>query len=143
MLDESLAILVAAWSGEPVDHDGDHYTVAGIRFLPRPVQQPGIPVWAAAFPGNVRPLRRAARHDGFFPVNLDHPDQLAEIVAIVADLRQDTTAPYDVAVGIPPGSDPMPYAEAGATWWMPELAPDAISLDQVRGVLRDGPVPAR
>ena len=114
-----------------------------IQFLPQPVQQPGIPVWAAAFPGNVRPLRRAARHNGFFAVNLDHPDQLAEMVTVITDLRQDATMPYDVAVGLPAGSDPLLYAEAGATWWVPELAPDAISLDQVRGVLRDGPVPAR
>jgi hypothetical protein len=37
MLDESLDILTAAWSGEPVDHRGEHYTVDGVRFLPRPV----------------------------------------------------------------------------------------------------------
>ncbi|HEV2930130.1 MAG TPA: LLM class flavin-dependent oxidoreductase, partial [Propionibacteriaceae bacterium] len=71
MLDESLEILTAAWSGEPVHHHGQHYTVDGISFLPRPVQRPGVPVWAAGFPGNVKPLRRAARHDGFFPVNLE------------------------------------------------------------------------
>jgi alkanesulfonate monooxygenase SsuD/methylene tetrahydromethanopterin reductase-like flavin-dependent oxidoreductase (luciferase family) len=143
MLDESLAILAAAWSGEPVDHHGEHYTIDGIRFLPRPAQQPGIPVWTAAFPGNIRPLRRAARHDGVFPVNLDHPDQLVEMVATIADLRQGAAAPFDVAVGIPPGSDPTPYAEAGATWWMPDFDPEAISLDQVRGVVRDGPMPVR
>src|SRR5215208_584387 len=40
MLDESLEILAAAWSGEPVHHRGEHYTVDGMRFLPRPVQRP-------------------------------------------------------------------------------------------------------
>ena len=142
MLDESLDILGAAWSGETVHHQGEHYEVDGIRFLPRPVQQPGVPVWVGAMPGSVRPLRRAARHDGLFPVNLDHPDQLAEMVAAVAELREDTAAPYDVAVGLPLGADPLPYAEAGATWWMPDLAPDTLSRDQVRGVVRDGPAPA-
>ncbi|MFC0105197.1 LLM class flavin-dependent oxidoreductase [Kibdelosporangium aridum] len=88
MLDESLEILTAAWSGTPVHHHGTHYTVDGISFLPRPVQRPGVPVWAAGFPGNVKPLRRAARHDGFFPVNLQHPDQLADIVSTITDLRQ-------------------------------------------------------
>jgi alkanesulfonate monooxygenase SsuD/methylene tetrahydromethanopterin reductase-like flavin-dependent oxidoreductase (luciferase family) len=116
MLDEALEILTAAWSGEPVHHRGQHYTVEGIQFLSRPVQQPGVPVWVAGFPGNVKPLRRAARHDGFFPANLEHPDQLAEIVAAITDLRQRTTAPYDFAVGLPPGIDPAPYAKAGATW---------------------------
>jgi len=61
MLDESLAILAAAWSGEPVEHRGAHYTIDGIRFLPRPAQEPGVPVWVAAFPGNRRPLRLTQR----------------------------------------------------------------------------------
>src|SRR5918994_5929799 len=60
MLDEALEILTTAWSGEPVHHHGDHYTVDDIQFLPRPVQRPGVPVWIAGFPGNARPMRRAA-----------------------------------------------------------------------------------
>ena len=52
MLDEALEILTAAWSGEPVHHRGEHYTVEGIQFLPRPVQQPGVPVCGPRdFPG--------------------------------------------------------------------------------------------
>jgi alkanesulfonate monooxygenase SsuD/methylene tetrahydromethanopterin reductase-like flavin-dependent oxidoreductase (luciferase family) len=140
MLDESLEILTAAWSGRPVHHRGSHYTVDGISFLPRPVQRPGVPVWAAGLPGNVKPLRRAARHDGFVPVNLEHPDQLADIVATISDLRRRKTTWYDIAVGLPPSVDPAPYAKAGATWWLAEFAPQTVSLDQVRGVLRDGPV---
>jgi alkanesulfonate monooxygenase SsuD/methylene tetrahydromethanopterin reductase-like flavin-dependent oxidoreductase (luciferase family) len=140
MLDESLQILEAAWTGEPVHHRGEHYIIDGVQFLPRPVQRPGVPVWVAGFPGNVRPLRRAALYDGFFPANLEHPDQLSEVVATIAELRHDDAAPYDVAVGLPVGVDPVPFADAGATWWMPEIAPDAVSLDAVRTVLRDGPM---
>jgi alkanesulfonate monooxygenase SsuD/methylene tetrahydromethanopterin reductase-like flavin-dependent oxidoreductase (luciferase family) len=81
MLDEALEILQAAWSGELVEHRGEHYTVDGMRFLPPPVQRPGVPIWVAGFYGKPRPLRRAARYQGFFPVNLEHPDQLAEIAA--------------------------------------------------------------
>lgn len=138
MLDESLAILAAAWSGEPVRHRGDHYTVDDITFLPRPVQRPGVPVWAAGFPGNVKPIRRAARLDGFFPVNLQHPDQLAEAVGTLTGLRDGAMDPYDVAVALPSGADLEPYASAGATWWLAELDP-GVRLDTVRGVLRDGP----
>src|SRR6266576_6012089 len=36
MLDESLEILTAAWSGQQVYHHGPHYTVDGIQFLPGP-----------------------------------------------------------------------------------------------------------
>jgi hypothetical protein len=84
-------------------------------------------------------VRRAARHDGFFPVNVEHPGQLAEIAAAIAGLRQHTTGPYDIAIALPPGTDLAPYAEAGATWWLAEFQPETISLSQVRGVIRDGP----
>jgi alkanesulfonate monooxygenase SsuD/methylene tetrahydromethanopterin reductase-like flavin-dependent oxidoreductase (luciferase family) len=144
MLDESLEILTAAWSGAPVHHRGEHYTVGGMRFLPRPVQRSGVPVWVAGSYGNARPLRRAARYDGFFPMNLQHPDQLAEMVADLTALRgqagRDASEPYDVVAALTPGTDPAPYAAAGATWWMVEFQPDALSVDQVRGVIRDGPV---
>jgi alkanesulfonate monooxygenase SsuD/methylene tetrahydromethanopterin reductase-like flavin-dependent oxidoreductase (luciferase family) len=138
MLDEALAILVAAWSGEPVNHRGKHYLINDVQFLPRPVQRPRIPVWAAAFPHNLKPLRRAARYDGFFPVNLEGVDEFAQAVATVRELRGNNRAPYDIAVELRPGSDVTPYAEAGATWWMTELEP-GISLDEVRGVIRQGP----
>jgi hypothetical protein len=40
---------------------------------------------------------------------------------------------------LPPGTDPAPWgSEAGATWWLREFEPAAVSVDQVRGVLRDG-----
>jgi alkanesulfonate monooxygenase SsuD/methylene tetrahydromethanopterin reductase-like flavin-dependent oxidoreductase (luciferase family) len=140
MLDESLDILTAAWAGEPVHHHGRHFTIDEGQFLPRPVQRPGVPVWVAGFSGNVRPMRRAARYDGFFPVNLEHPDQLAEVVATVTELRRDPTAPYDFVVGLPVGVDLHPWQQAGATWCLVGFEPERVSSDQVRGVLRDGPV---
>jgi alkanesulfonate monooxygenase SsuD/methylene tetrahydromethanopterin reductase-like flavin-dependent oxidoreductase (luciferase family) len=146
MLDEALEILTAAWSGEPVYHRGEHYTVAGMRFLPRPVQRPGVPVWVGGYPGKRKPLRRAVRFQGFFPVDLEHPDQLAEIVAEIASIHteigRDVKEPFDVVAALPVGTDPAPYASAGATWWMVEFPWDGVSVDQVRGVIRDGPAPS-
>ncbi|MFI5911961.1 LLM class flavin-dependent oxidoreductase [Dactylosporangium sp. NPDC051541] len=139
MLDEALSILEGAWSGAPVRHRGEHYTVDDVEFLPRPVQEPGVPVWVAAFPGYTRPLRRAARYQGFFPVNLESPDALAAAVAKVTALRADPSAPYDVAAELPPGDDPAPYVRAGATWLLTAFDPATLSLDHVRGVIRDGP----
>jgi len=104
MLDEALQVLAAAWSGRPVHHRGAHYTVDGMQFLPSPVQQPGVPVWVAGFPGNARPLRRAAQYDGFFPVNLEHPDQLAGITAAIVGSRRDTASPFDIVIALPPGA---------------------------------------
>jgi probable F420-dependent oxidoreductase len=145
MLDESLQILTAAWSGELVDHHGGHYTVDSMRFRPRPVQRPGVPIWVGGYTGRSKPLRRAARHDGFFPVNLESPDQLAEMVAAVTELRQqagrDTAEPFDIVAELLPGHDPTPYAAAGATWWLVGPSWEAVTVDQVRGLLRDGPAP--
>jgi alkanesulfonate monooxygenase SsuD/methylene tetrahydromethanopterin reductase-like flavin-dependent oxidoreductase (luciferase family) len=133
MLDEALEILEAAWSGELVKHRGEHYTVDAMRFLPRPVQRP-LPIWVAGFYGKPRPLRRAARYQGFFPVNLDHPDQLAEMADALPRER------YDIVAALPPGVDPAPYGAAGATWWVVEFPGESASADLVRGVLREGPL---
>src|SRR5918994_1232496 len=146
MLDEALEILQAAWSGELVEHRGEHYTVDGMRFLPPPVQRPGVPIWVAGFYVKPRPLRRAARYQGFFPVNLEHPDQLAEIAAALARLRReagrDPDETYDIVASLPPGADPAPYGAAGATWWVTQSPAEGATIDRVRGVLREGPAPA-
>jgi alkanesulfonate monooxygenase SsuD/methylene tetrahydromethanopterin reductase-like flavin-dependent oxidoreductase (luciferase family) len=143
MLDEALDILQAAWSGELVRHRGEHYTVDAMRFLPRPMQRPGIPIWVAGFYGKSKPLRRAIRYQGFFPVGLEHPDQLAEIAGELTRLRRemgrDATGSFDIAVELEPGSDPAPFAAAGATWALVAFAWDPVSVEQVRGVIRDGP----
>jgi alkanesulfonate monooxygenase SsuD/methylene tetrahydromethanopterin reductase-like flavin-dependent oxidoreductase (luciferase family) len=145
MLDEALSILQAAWTGERVRHRGEHYTIDAMRFLPRPAQRPGVPIWVAGYHGNSKPLRRAIRYQGFFPVGIEHPDQLAEISAELRRLGRDTTdgaaAPFDIAVELDPGSDPAPYAAAGATWGLVAFPWKPVSVDQVRGVIREGPPP--
>lgn len=140
MLDESLDVLKAAWSGEQVQHRGRHYVLDGLTLRPTPVQEPRPPVWVAVRFGNTAPLRRAARYDGMFPINIDHPDNLSEIGAELARFRPQDAGPFDVAVGGRPGTDWAPYEQAGATWWMVSFSPFDVTADEVRGVLRDGPV---
>jgi alkanesulfonate monooxygenase SsuD/methylene tetrahydromethanopterin reductase-like flavin-dependent oxidoreductase (luciferase family) len=138
MLDEHLALLRTAWTGEPVRHRGEHYVVDDVTFLPTPVQPGGPPVWGGARYGNPRPLRRAAQQDGVFPIEIEDPAQLQEVVAGVRSQRSAESA-YDVVIGHPPGTDPTPWEAAGATWWLVEFGIDDLDLDRVRGVLRDGP----
>src|SRR5215207_9847879 len=45
MLDESLEVITALWTGEPVHFSGKHYTLDGVQLTARPVQQPRIPIW--------------------------------------------------------------------------------------------------
>jgi alkanesulfonate monooxygenase SsuD/methylene tetrahydromethanopterin reductase-like flavin-dependent oxidoreductase (luciferase family) len=140
MLDEALEVIGECWSGQPVRHRGRHYTVHDVAFLPTPVQQPRIPIWVAGRVGRAKPMNRAIGVDGFFPLALQGPNQLAEIAATITRLRPDPTARYDIAVEITPGEDPAGYAAAGATWGMTQFDPETMTLDLVRGVLRDGPV---
>jgi alkanesulfonate monooxygenase SsuD/methylene tetrahydromethanopterin reductase-like flavin-dependent oxidoreductase (luciferase family) len=141
MLDEALGLLQAAWTGEPVQHRGEHYTIDTMRFLPRPVQRPGVPIWVAGFYGRSRPLRRAIRYQGFFPVGIERPDQLAEISAELRRLGRQTgdAEPFDIAVELDAGSDPAPYAAAGATWGLVAFPCNPVAVDHVRGVIREGP----
>lgn len=136
-LDECLDILTAGWSGETVDHRGRHYLVDAVRFEPRPVAG-RIPIWGAGFPGHVKPIRRAARYDGYFPVNLTSPDQLASTVAVV-EAERGSLDGFDVVVALSPSADVGPYAAAGATWCLTDLDPAAVRLADVQAMVVSGP----
>jgi alkanesulfonate monooxygenase SsuD/methylene tetrahydromethanopterin reductase-like flavin-dependent oxidoreductase (luciferase family) len=134
MVDEALDVLAGLWRGEPFSYDGTHYHVTDAHFLPRPVQQPRIPVWVGGYWPNKAPFRRAARWDGAFPLGgRDSELQPADIAALVAFIREQRTdtRPFDVLHrGVTPGDDPAraaeivaPFAAAGATWWIEPIHP--------------------
>jgi len=63
MLDEALEVVTGFWKGEPLTLHGKYYGVDGVTLLPKPVQQPRIPIWVG---GNSRGARRrASRYDGW------------------------------------------------------------------------------
>jgi alkanesulfonate monooxygenase SsuD/methylene tetrahydromethanopterin reductase-like flavin-dependent oxidoreductase (luciferase family) len=100
LLDQGLADLARYWSGD---------------FEPVPVQQPRIPIWVAGEWPNRRPLQRALRWDGYFPINLPGPDALAELTAEIGQGRPSGD-PFDVIVEVAPHEDTGPWERAGATW---------------------------
>lgn len=122
LLDEGLADLSRYWAGE---------------FEPVPVQQPRIPVWVAAVWPNRRPLRRAVKWDGLFPIGMPGPDQLAELVDEARQARA-ASDPFDVIVEIPPDDDPQRWERAGATWRVTFFGPEPTQA-QVRQVIDAGP----
>ncbi len=104
LLDDGLARLAEFWNGE---------------FLPKPVQQPRIPVWAAARWPRRRPLQRAARWDGLFPIELTAPEDLATLASELHKLRERAgrgDRPFDLVAEIAPGAAAQPWVQAGATW---------------------------
>ncbi len=105
-LDAEIERLLAYWAGE---------------FEPGPVDH--IPIWVAARWPNRKPLRRAARYDGVFPIDQSEPSQLAEMVAAIGAQRGSLDG-YDVVVTNPAGADPQPWIDAGATWCLTGFGPE-------------------
>lgn len=149
MLDETLAILTGLWSGEAFSYTGKHYQIDDVTFLPKPVQQPSIPIWLAGTWPHKKPFRRAARWDGITPIRWDRPfvpDDYREIVAYIQQYRQDAT-PFDViasnrAIKAHIKEDRallQAYADAGVTWWQEAFDWNA-ELAQVRARIQQGPL---
>jgi alkanesulfonate monooxygenase SsuD/methylene tetrahydromethanopterin reductase-like flavin-dependent oxidoreductase (luciferase family) len=121
LLDAGLDRLAAYWGGE---------------FEPVPIQRPRIPVWVAARWPSRRPLRRAARWDGLFPIELPGPAQLTKLAGELAELRDG--GDFDLVVEIAPGEDPAPWAAAGATWVLTGFGRQPRAA-HVREVIEAGP----
>ncbi|MBW4700639.1 LLM class flavin-dependent oxidoreductase [Micromonospora sp. RL09-050-HVF-A] len=47
-MNEALAVMQQLWTGEPVHHEGKHFTLDGVRCSVLPVQRPHPPVWVGA-----------------------------------------------------------------------------------------------
>jgi alkanesulfonate monooxygenase SsuD/methylene tetrahydromethanopterin reductase-like flavin-dependent oxidoreductase (luciferase family) len=121
-LDHGLARLTEFWAGE---------------FEPRPVQKPRIPIWVAARWPNRRPVRRAVRWDGLFPIELPGPEALAELAAEVAEQRGDDQGAFEFVIDLEPGSELDPWHEAGATWILADFGPQPQEA-RVREVIEHG-----
>jgi alkanesulfonate monooxygenase SsuD/methylene tetrahydromethanopterin reductase-like flavin-dependent oxidoreductase (luciferase family) len=121
LLDAGLQQLLELWGG---------------AFEPRPVHG-RIPVWLAVKWPNRRPLQRAARFDGVFPVELE-PDGLAQYVDELRALRGGTLDGYDVVVSNRPGTDLGPWEQAGATWCLTGWGPQP-RVHEVEAVIDAGP----
>lgn len=148
-LDEGLTVLTKLWSGRRVSFQGQHYQVRNVKFLPKPLQSPRIPIWVAGYWPNRRPFRRAAQWDGVLPgkVNEEHltPEDLREIMAYV-QAHRSTAGHFDVGVyGFTPSNPEKaakvvrPWMEAGATWWREGIGDWRGSLKTVLARIRSGP----
>jgi hypothetical protein len=168
-LDEALAVLDGLLRGETFSHDGDFFHIDGVKFVPRAVQSPRVPVWVAGFWPNKPPMRRAARWHGVFPLKMPpvplagltpgdapwsalwlEPHELAEAAKYVNQHRTNS-GPFEV---IGSGATPVGNAakdrdivsacrDAGATWWLEWLDEQRGTFAQMREHVRNGPPKVR
>ena len=134
-LDESLHLLDALWTGQPVTFHGEYLTATDVTMLPRPVQRPRIPIWCGGRWPNQPPFRRAARWDGVIPTHTGYglgetmpPDELRAVIRYTR-VHRTADGPFDVALeGRTDGSAAdrggqlvAAYVRAGLTWWIEAL----------------------
>jgi alkanesulfonate monooxygenase SsuD/methylene tetrahydromethanopterin reductase-like flavin-dependent oxidoreductase (luciferase family) len=149
MLDEALNVIVGLWSGEPFSFQGVHYQVNRLKFLPRPVQKPRIPIWVGGAYPNQGPMKRAARWDGACLFKKDThymmPEDIRAMKAFIENQRGGLDN-YDICVGGSPRrqdwDEERSYirslAEAGITWWVEYIPPD--SLEVMQAAIEKGPL---
>lgn len=157
MLDEGLDIITGLWGGEPFSYAGTYYHVDALTFLPRPIQQPRIPIWIGGNWPHPGVMRRSARWDGFIGGKDHAPDEdwhltPNEARRLKADIQRHRTRaePFDIALGGGEREDDLDrereirrsLAEAGATWWKEYVHPGIGGPEAMRQRIKSGPVRA-
>jgi len=137
-MDEMLEVLRKAWTGEMVEHRGEHFDLGAFQMSPAPTAP--VPIWAG---GLTKPaLRRAAtRCDGWLGTG-QHPDEVPGYLAELRRLREAAgrgDEPFDAVVPlvVPPDLDLLRrLADAGMTattcYPFPYVLGPCSTLDQKR-----------
>ena len=151
--DDSLDLLRMFWSGDEVRWEGKHFAVESTSFLPQPAQDP-LPVWVACRWPHQRPLARAARHQGCFPLfdqgGWDIPvfPDPADVSIVRSELiAQGASTDIDIVCrGVSTLIEPRERSEGfasleavGMTWWLESFGPGEPPVDIVEEVVRRGP----
>ena len=134
-LDEGTDVLTRLWAGEEVHHLG-WPVVDGVRITPGPLQQPRIPIWFGAKGTSDRTLRRAARFDGLYPVEVTD-DQVRRMLEVISEIRGGLDG-FSLALAATPGVDLDGLEALGATWVMHAFWP-GHRPEQVLRFLAKGP----
>ena len=151
MLDEGLDIITGLWSGVPFSFNGTYYKLEEMTFLPKPKQEPRIPIWVGGGIPFKAPFKRAARYDGVAPVHSKWPEPvtpelLEESLTVVRSVRGDLND-YDVVIcGQTTGSDSTKdneivesWFQAGATWFQEDINGMRADIGELRERIRAGP----
>ena len=135
LLDEGSDLLIRLWAGDEVHHQG-RITLDGVRLSPSPLQRPRIPIWFGTKGTSDRALRRAARFDGLYPIEVED-DEVRRLLDRIVALRGDLDG-FTLALTVHPGVDLDRLASLGATWAMHAFWP-GHRPEQVIRFLAKGP----
>lgn len=118
LLDETIDLMRAMWSGKPVDYKGTHHTVK-LPAGPKAARKGGIPIWCVGGWPRMKSMRRTLRCDAVI-LQVEDPKACA---AVVDWLRENGKPDFDVvAAGTTTPANAAktiePWADAGATWWL-------------------------
>lgn len=144
LLDEALDVILDLWTGQPVSRDGPAFVLDEAQVRPTPVRQPHPPVWLGCVWPHRRPLVRAARYDGVFPVSHEASLTGADVRSILETVgvhRAAGAGPFDLVVVNHDRPDADRLAElqdAGATWWLQGFG-ERPRLSDVRAAAAAGP----
>ena len=129
--DEALDVITGLWSGEEFTYSGEHFQVDHVTFLPKPVQEPGIPIWIGGV--TKAAIRRAVRYDGWVPGGPSPTvgeaglslDEVERIINQIDEMRELGGA-FDVCYGFefPPEPELREWIERGeeiGITWMQEM----------------------
>jgi alkanesulfonate monooxygenase SsuD/methylene tetrahydromethanopterin reductase-like flavin-dependent oxidoreductase (luciferase family) len=97
-LGETLEIVRALWTGEPVSHDGEHFRLVEAQQQPTPLGR--IPIVIGG--SGPRTLELVRRHADWCNLPIHQLDRLDEVAARVGDARLST---QHRVTRIPPGAD--------------------------------------
>ena len=154
MLDEALEIIVGLWSGQPFSYQGEHFNLQEVTFLPKPLQQPRIPIWVGGGWPLKGPTQRAIRWDGscmYKHTNggewQDWTPEDVQALRSMLETQRGTNAQFDIKVGGRERRDDLEQerefmqsiAEAGVTWhgeFIPPCEPALVREQITQGPLR-------
>jgi len=97
--DEYLAAMIELWVSDDPTFHGRRVDFEKIAFEPKPVQRPHPPIWIG---GNSQAaMRRAARHDGWFPwlITADELPACLEFIRALPEFEA-RTGPFDVSMPV-------------------------------------------
>ncbi len=101
--DEAIAVMRSLWTEDEPSFDGKYYRFAGMKFSPKPLQKPSIPVVIGGI--SRAAIRRAARlGDGWQPLGLS-PEALGQGIALLRTEAQShgrdvSTIPVSIAMSL-------------------------------------------